>query len=606
MTTTLETAKAQIADLLQPVCGDQLEIKQAPPNVDAHLAVPLFRVAKEQRTNPKQLAQDVADSLASKLADTLFDQVSVAGGFLNFRFDTARYRRSVVDDFRRLGDAYGNSDIGHGKTVVIDYSSPNIAKPFSVGHLRSTVIGQSIKNILSCLGYTVVGDNHIGDWGTQFGKLLRAFELWGDRAEVEKDPIRHLLALYVRFHDEAEQNPVLEQEARAWFQRLEAGDAEAVELWKWVAEVSWQDFQRIYTLLGVEFEEVLGESFYNDRLQPIVDELFERGLAEWSLPPSKDAGKSDAEATEAVAKADEDAVKDKDADQDEDADKVALVHLEEHGIDTPLLIQKSDGTSLYATRDLATIRYRCEQWQPVEVLYVVGAEQKLYFQQLFLVAGMLGCDTQCVHVPFGLIRLAEGKMSTRKGRVIFLEDVLAEAVRRAEEVIEDRDLSADEKRDIARKVGLGAVKFADLSQTRTKDVLFDWDKMLSLQGDTSPYLQYAHARIRSMLRTAAEQDISPDRIDADLLSTPEETSLLEALARFPEAIQQAAAGYLPHLVANYLLTLAKDFSAFYREVPVLKAEDPALRNSRLGLCAATAHVLQRGLGLLGIECPDKM
>ncbi len=604
MTTTLETAKAQIADLLQPVCGDQLEIKHAPPNVDAQLAVPLFRAAKEQRTNPKQLAQDVADSLAPKLADTLFADVSVAGGFLNFRFDAARYRRSVVDDFRRLGDGYGGSDIGHGKTVVIDYSSPNIAKPFSVGHLRSTVIGQSIKNILTCLGYTVIGDNHIGDWGTQFGKLLRAFELWGDRGEVEKDPIRQLLALYVRFHDEAEQNPVLEEEARTWFRRLEDGDAEAVALWKWVAEVSWQDFQRIYSLLGVEFEEVLGESFYNDRLQPIVDELFERGLAEWSVPPQKDNAEKGHAQGEIETKEDPAA-----------ADKVALVHLEEHGIDTPLLIQKSDGTSLYATRDLATIRYRCERWQPVEVLYVVGAEQKLYFQQLFLVAGMLGCDTQCVHVPFGLIRLAEGKMSTRKGRVIFLEDVLAEAVRRAEEVIEDRDLSAEEKRDIARKVGLGAVKFADLSQTRTKDVLFDWDKMLSLQGDTSPYLQYAHARIRSMLRSAAEQgreeqghaeEISAAQIDADLLTTPEETALLEALARFPEAIQQAAVGYLPHLIANYLLALAKDFSAFYREVPVLRAEGEALRLSRLGLCAVTAQVLQRGLGLLGIECPEKM
>ena len=595
----LEEAKAQIADLLRPHCpADSLEVKQAPPNVDADLAVPLFRLAKERGVKPQELAAELAASL--DLSASPFAGASVSGGFLNFKLDPARYRRRVIADLRERGADYGSSDVGAGKTIVIDYSSPNIAKPFSVGHLRSTVIGQAIKNVLTCLGYRVIGDNHIGDWGTQFGKLMCAFAAWGDREQVQANPIEELLALYVRFHEEAEQDPRLEDQARAWFKRLEQGDEEAVELWRWFSQVSWQDFERIYRLLDVEFDEVLGESFYNDQLKDVVDDLFASGLAEWGEAPRPEHKPGD------KAKGEEDLAA---ADEDEPAgEKVALVHLDRYGIDTPLLFQKSDGTSLYATRDLATLRYRRQRWQPEEILYVVGGEQKLYFQQLFKVAELMGITTRCIHLPFGLIRLPKGKMSTRKGRVIFLEDVLDEAVRRAEAILEERDLSADQKREIARIVGIGSVKWADLSQTRTKDVLFDWDKMLNMQGDSAPYLQYAYVRIQSILRRAEAElgTAMSTEVDPDLLGEPAEMTLIHDLGRFPETIQQTATHYLPHLIANYLIDLARDFSTFYKEVPVLKADTPQRVAARLGLCQMTAQVLHRGLGLLGIRCPEQM
>ena len=579
MSYALDLAQEQINRLLETATGSSaFEMKKPPPTVEADLAVPLFRVAKESGENPAQLAGRLVEAL--DLSGTLLKGVFVTGGFLNFKLDDEVFIRQVFEDFERQGERYGSTEDGAGKTVVIDFSSPNIAKPFSVGHLRSTVIGDSIGRILRFLGYTVIGDNHIGDWGTQFGKLMYAFELWGDRETVAANPIEELLALYVRFHDEAEKDPTLDDAARAWFTRLEQGDARARELWQWFREVSWDEFTNTYQLLGVEFEEVLGESFYNDRLEGIVEEAFEKGIATWADLEAKSDG--------------------------EGSEKVALIHLDEHGIDTPLLIRKSDGSSLYATRDLATIQHRVETWDPVEILYVVGGEQKLYFRQVFKAAELMGYGTRCVHVPFGLIRLPKGRMSTRKGRVIFLEDVLNEAIRRAEEVLKDRDLPPAEKKEIARIVGVGAVKYADLSQTRTKDVLFDWEKMLNMQGDSAPYLQYAYVRIRSILRRAENEDLSPGLVDPGLLSEPQEIVLVKSLARFPEAVRTAGAGSFPHVVAGYLIGLARDFSSFYKHVSVLKAETPALVATRLHLCRLTARSLRTGLGLLGIECPERM
>ncbi len=588
----LEIAESQIQGLLEKICGtSNFEMKTPPANVDADLAVPLFRAAKEAGKNPAAYAQEVAAGL--DLKGTLFEAVSVTGGFVNFKLAQQAFARRVFEDFDETGEAYGGSRRGAGKTIVIDFSAPNIAKPFSVGHLRSTVIGHSLYKTLSFLGFRVIGDNHIGDWGTQFGKLLYAFEAWGDRDKVTASPIREMLALYVRFHEEAEGNPDLERHARDWFRRLEEGDPEANEIWRWARDASWEEFQKIYQRLGVKFDEVLGESFYNDRLDAVVEDAFAKGLAEWgeieAAPAAEKKGSEDSEgAGEQTAKR-----------------KVALIHLDKHGIDTPLLIQKSDGTSLYATRDLATIEHRVRTWDPVEILYVVGGEQKLYFRQLFKAAELLGSKAHCVHVPFGLIRLPMGKMSTRKGNVIFLEDVLEEAISRSEAILEDRDLSAQEKREIAEIVGIGAVKFADLSQTRTKDVLFDWEKMLNMQGDSAPYLQYAYVRTQSLRRKAAGAMLAATP-DPDLLREPLEIALLMDLARFPEAVESAARSYHPHLIANYLISLARDYSRFHKEVPVHKAETPELAATRLRLSHMTGQVLETGLGLLGIDCPTRM
>jgi arginyl-tRNA synthetase len=605
----LDDARRQIRELLESAAGSSnFEIKEAPPKVDADLSVPLFALAKERGVNPAQLAGELA--AAVPLAGTLFSALSVTGGFLNFQLDATGFVRRLFEDFARTGDGYGGSDEGAGQTIVIDYSSPNIAKPFSVGHLRSTVIGQAIYNLFVFRGYQVVGDNHIGDWGTQFGKLLVAYDRWADPAAVAASPIRELLALYVRYHEEAEADPSLDEAARGWFQRLEEGDPEARRLWQSFRDLSWKDFERVYRLLGVEFDEVLGESFYNDRLEGVVEQAFASGVAEWGEIEARAA------ATEEAAGDGEDDGEDGGEDGGDAAaagaepatepamEKVALIRLDDYGIETPLLIQKSDGTSLYATRDLATLAYRQERWHPEQILYVVGGEQQLYFRQLFQAAERLGIDARCVHVWFGLIRLPGGKMSTRKGRVIFLEEVLDEAVTRARAVLEERELTDAEKDEIARVVGIGAVKYADLSQTRTRDVLFDWDKMLNLQGDSAPYLQYAAVRVRSIVRKADAATLAATP-DPDLLTEPAERSLVHALAEFPQVVEAACATYFPHLVASYLVRLAREFSTFYSQVQVLQADLP-LAATRLALCRKTAQVLVRGLALLGIEAPERM
>ncbi len=583
----IEQVKTELETLLHPYFeGNEIEIRTPPPKVHADFAVPLFVMAKTKKTNPAKLAQQVVEGI--NLDGTLFRQAEAVGGYVNFQIDSARFNQLVFGNYRELQERYGRSDIGNGKTIVIDYSSPNIAKPFSVGHLRSTIIGQAIYNILTFLGYEVIGDNHIGDWGTQFGKLLCEYTRTGNKAAIEANPIEELLQLYVKFHEDAEQDPSLEDEGRAWFKKLERGEAEAVELWKWFSDLSWNEFQRVYTMLGVEFDEVLGESFYNDKLEAVVQETFDKGLAEWGEALARDVEESPEAGEDAPQK-----------------EQVALIRLDDYGIDTPLLIQKSDGTSLYATRDLATATYRIERWNPEEILYVVGGEQQLYFRQWFKALELLDYSTTLNHIWFGLVRLPEGRMSTRKGRVIYLEDVLNEAISRTQEFLKDRELTEEEKRDIARIVGVGAVKYTGLAQNRIKDVVFDWDTMLTMQGNSGPYLQYAYVRIRSILRKW-EGEIDLNQVDGAVLTRPEEHNLIKTIAEFPAVVKQAADGYYPHVIAAYLFSLAQTFSGFYKDVPVLKAENDALKHSRLYLCQMTGTVLKSGLALLGIECPAKM
>jgi arginyl-tRNA synthetase len=568
------------------------EVRDVEGGIDADLAVPLFRIAKERgehcptgaaAANPQALAERLAASIPLK--GTRFASATALKGYLNLRFDKARFAQEVIADFSRDPERYGSSEAGVGRTIVIDYSSPNIAKPFSVGHLRSTIIGQALHNILSYLGYHVVGDNHLGDWGTQFGKLLCAFNRWGNEEELERNPTAHLLSLYVRFHEEAKTSPNLELEARDWFRRLETGDEKARSLWQRFVKFSTTEFGRIYDLLKVRFDSMRGESAYEDRLAGVISRALERGVARREKP-----------AAAMVTGGDE-------VGPDE---TVVIIPLDDAGIETPLILQKSDGTSLYATREIATAEYRIEHWHPEKMLYVVGKEQELYFRQFSAALAKLGINVPCIHVTFGLVRLPEGRMSTREGRVVFLEDVIAEAVRRAEVVVRDRDLSAEEKGNISRIVGIGAIKYADLSQSRIKEVVFDWNRMLALDGDSAPYLQYAYTRTRSILRKDEGQRTKDEVPDATCFALPEEFALLKSVARFPDAIASAAESYEPHRIAGRIYRVARDFSAFYDKAPVLKAETPELRDARLYLVEMTGKVLATGLSLLGIEVTDRM
>jgi arginyl-tRNA synthetase len=578
----LERSRAEVHRLLATVglTVPVAEIRDSEGEAAADIAVPLFRIAKDGRRNPVQLAEELADRL--DLADTGLAEVTALRGYLNFRLDPAAFNREVVADYRRDPAGWGRSTEGRNRPVVIDYSSPNIAKPFSVGHLRSTIIGQALHNILAWRGWRPVGDNHLGDWGTQFGKLLCAFERWGSEEELDRAATGHLLQLYVRFHDEAKTNPDLERHARDWFRRLEAGDDEARRRWRRFAEISRAEFDRIYDLLGVEIDHALGESFYEDRLQPLVERALAAGIARHEKP-------------EATAGTGEDGVN-----PDE---TVVLIPLAEHGIATPLILQKSDGTSLYATRELATAEYRIERWHPARLLYVVGNEQELYFRQFAVALRLLGHDVPVTHVNFGLIRLPEGRLSTRAGRVILLEDVMREAVTRARAVVADRDMPEAEKDELARIVGVGALKYADLSQSRVKEVVFDWNRMLALDGDSAPYLQYAHTRCRSILRKAGAP---PGEFDPAVLARPEEAALIRRLARFPQAVGAAARSFEPHRIANHVYRTAQDFSTFYAAAPVLGAETPELRSARLFLVEMTAATIRTGLRLLGIGAPERM
>ncbi|MGC8797590.1 MAG: arginine--tRNA ligase [candidate division WOR-3 bacterium] len=556
------------------------DIKTGEPGIDADLAVVVFRLAKLNKTAPDQFARYLAEKLT--LRDTPFTAVQAVGGYLNLKFHPAELARQVFTDYQEITH-YGSFTLGQGKTIVIDYSSPNIAKPFSIAHLRSTIIGQALYNIYTFLGYRVIGDNHLGDWGTQFGNLLCAFELWGDEQQLQQNPTAHLFELYVRFHQQASQNPELKKKGREWFRRLENGDPVARTRWQRFVELSKREFARVYELLGVRFDVTLGESFYTDRVPAVIDRALSLGIARREKPPAGQTAEDEAVGAD---------------------EPVLLIPLDRFGINVPLILQKSDGTSLYATREIATAEYRIQQWQPEKILYVVGNEQQFYFKQFNAAMKLLGYDVPCVHVNFGLIRLPGGRLSTRTGRVILLEEVIREAIERAKAILQSRDLPSGEKDEIARKVGIGAIKYADLSQNRIKEVIFDWDRMLSLAGDSGPYLQYAYTRTRSIIRKAGINEFNS--ANPALLVTTEERNLLYQIARFPDAVLAAALNYEPHRIAGCLYALAREFSVFYDRIPVIAAPKPELKLSRLALVEMTSTVIKTGLNLLGIEVMERM
>ncbi|PKM79167.1 MAG: arginine--tRNA ligase [Firmicutes bacterium HGW-Firmicutes-13] len=555
--------------VLQPLVQlTQREIEQhlgIPPDPDmGDYAFPCFILSKAWNRSP----QEISAFLAQKITPVEWiKEAKSAGPYLNFFCDRELLARETLQDISKRKEKYGWLEEGKGNNVVIDYSAPNIAKPFGIGHLRSTVIGNSLYRLHEALGYNCVGINHLGDWGTQFGKLMVAYKQWGSEKSLEKDPIEYLYELYVKFHQEAAAHLNLEEEARSWFKKLEDGEDEAVGLWKKFRELSLQEFRRVYDRLDIKFDAEQGESFYNEMLSSTVEMLINRGLAK-------------------------------------ESEGALIVDLKNYDL-PPCLLRKKDGATLYATRDLCAAVYRFEHYKFSQMIYVVGAAQSLHFQQIFKVLELMGFPwaNRCVHVPFGLIKFKEGKMSTRMGNLIFLEDVINKAVELGREIIEEKNPGLKDKERVAEMVGIGAVIFGDLSNDRIKDIDFDWDKVLDFTGETSPYIQYAHARICSILRKV-DSNISSE-VNFDLLNREEEQALILQLARFDENIKKAAENYKPSVLARYLIELTKNFNYFYHRCPVLTAENE-LKVARLFLIDGVRQVLVNGLYLLGIKAPQEM
>ena len=538
---------------------------EVPPNKEmGDFAFPCFRLAKVFRKAPNMIAADLAESIEAK--DEI-SKVMPLSGYVNFFVNKSQLAENVIKDVLTKKENYGHSDLGQGKAVVIDFSSPNIAKPFHIGHIRTTVIGNALYKIYDSQGYNVVRVNHLGDYGTQFGKLIVAFKLWGSKEAVEANPIPELLKLYIQFHDEAEKKPEMEDEARAWFTKLENGDEEAKALWQWFRDESLKEFARVYDLLDIEFDSYAGESFYSDKMDTVIEQIKEKGLLQESQGTN-------------------------------------VVDLEEYNM-PPALITKNDGSTLYMTRDLAAAIYRKNTYDFDKCIYVVGSQQALHFQQLFKVLELMGFEwsKDLIHVPFGMVALEEGTMSTRKGRVVFLEDVLKQAIEKTKETVLSKNPNAKNVDEISKQVGVGAVVFQELSNSRVKDYTFSWERTLSFEGETGPYVQYTHARCCAVLRKANEE-VTTD-INYDLLSDGDAAEVLKVIGSFNKSILSAMRRNEPHIVTRFVLDLAQAFNKFYHDNPIL-VEDEELRKARLALVAATRQTLENGLGILGMHAPERM
>ena len=544
-----KSLKEKIEDLtLEEIVG----LIEVPPNSEmGDYAFPCFRLAKVFRKAPNMIAADIAQSIE---ANEAISKVEPAGGYVNFFVNKSQLAKTVINDVLTKGKDYGHSDLGKDKTVVIDFSSPNIAKPFHIGHIRTTVIGNALYKIYDSQGYNTIRVNHLGDYGTQFGKLIVAFKKWGSKEAVEANPIPELLKLYIQFHDEAEKHPEMEDEARAWFTKLENKDKEAVDLWQWFRDESLKEFSRVYDLLDIEFDSYAGESFYSDKMDRVIDII-------------------------------------KDKDLLKESEGTNIVDLEEYNM-PPALITKKDGSTLYMTRDLAAALYRKENYDFEKCIYVVGSQQSLHFQQLFKVLELVGFDwaKDMVHVPFGMVALEEGTMSTRKGRVVFLEDVLKQAIEKTKETMLAKNPNAKNVDEIAKQVGVGAVVFQELSNSRIKDYTFSWERTFSFEGETGPYVQYTHARCCSVLRKA-NMEVSTD-IDYNLLTDADSSEVIKLIASFNKNILVALRKNEPHIVTRFVLDLAQAFNKFYHENPIL--------------VAATKQTIENALALLGMGAPERM
>ena len=535
---------------------------EVPPTNDmGDYALPCFRLAKVLRKSPALIASELA---ASFPRDGIISEVTAVNGYLNFKVDRLGYAEATLAEVLHKGEKYGSSDIGGGKTICIDYSSINIAKPFHIGHLSTTVIGSALYKILQFSGYKVVGINHLGDYGTQFGKLIVAYKRWGDKEKIEKGKLRELMRIYVKFHEEAEKHPELEDEARHYFKLIEDGDKEANELFCWFKELTLQEVQKIYDRLNVKFDSYAGESFYNDKMQPIIDELKEKGLLKIS-------------------------------------DGAAIVDLEAYGM-PPCLILKKDGSSLYATRDMAAAVYRKKTYDFYKCLYVVAYQQDLHFRQFFKVLELMGKEwaKDLVHVSYGMVSMEDGAMSTRTGKVVFLEDVLDKCVEKARAVIEEKNVALENKDEIARQVGTGAVIFSALYNNKIKDIVFSFDKVLNFDGETCPYVQYTGARCNSVLKKGG--DIGEYKVEN---LTDEEYALVALLGNFPSVVREAGEKYEPSFVTRFAVELAKAYNKFYIANKIIGSEEN-VKNFRLALTKAVKITLENAFRLLGIEIPEKM
>ena len=538
---------------------------EVPPNKDmGDFAFPCFKLAKVFRKAPNMIAAELSEKIEAK---GVISNVTPLGGYINFFVNKSQLAETVIKDVLTKKEKYGHSDLGKDKTIVIDFSSPNIAKPFHIGHIRTTVIGNALYKIYDSQGYNTVRINHLGDYGTQFGKLIVAFKLWGNKEAVEANPIPELLKLYIQFHDEAERHPEMEDEARAWFTKLENEDKEAKELWQWFRDESLKEFARVYDLLDIEFDSYNGESFYSDKMDRVIDIIKDKGLLQESQGTN-------------------------------------IVDLEEYNM-PPALITKNDGSTLYMTRDLAAALYRKENYDFEKCIYVVGSQQSLHFQQLFKVLELVGFEwaKDMVHVPFGMVALEEGTMSTRKGRVVFLEDVLKQAIEKTKETMLTKNPNALNVDEIAKQVGVGAVVFQELSNSRIKDYTFSWSRTLSFEGETGPYVQYTHARCCAVLRKA-EEEVTTD-INYELLNDVDSAEVLKVIASFNKTILNAMRKNEPHIITRFVLDLAQAFNKFYHDNSIL-VEDAELRKARLALVCATRQALENGLKLLGMQAPERM
>ena len=558
-----ELIASELAKVIDSLDQDAiLNLLEQPKSSDlGDIAFPAFSLAKVERKAPQAIAADIAE----KIDQSAFEKVVATGPYVNFFLDKSKISDQVIKSVIEAGADYGQQDEGHGQNITIDLSSPNIAKPFSVGHLRSTVIGDALSNIFRKMGYNTIKINHLGDWGKQFGLLMVAYKKWGSKEAVEANPIDELLKIYVRINAEIENDPELDEEGRKWFKKLEDGDPEATELWQWFRDESLVEFNRIYKLLGVEFDSLNGEAFYNDKMDEAVQILEDKGL----LKESKGA---------------------------------SIVELDDVNL-PPAMIKKSDGATLYITRDIATAIYRARTYNFVKNIYAVGQEQSNHFRQLKAVLKKMGFDwsDDMVHVDFGLVTKNRQKLSTRKGNIILLEPTLQEAISRAKAQIEEKNPELENKEEVAHAVGVGAVKFYDLKTDRRNGYDFDLEAMVSFEGETGPYVQYAYARIQSILRKA---NFTPSTDATYSLSDPESWEIIKLLQDFSRVVKRAAENYDPSLIAKYAINLAQAFNKYYAHTRILD-ESPE-RESRLALSYSTAVVLKEALRLLGVDAPEKM
>lgn len=538
-----------------------IEIPPQPEMGD--FAFPCFQLSKVLRKAPQMIASD----LVEKLDKEGFENITVSGPYVNFFVDKSVLCKNVIEKVLEEGDNYGSSSVGQGEVITMDYSSPNIAKPFHVGHLFTTVLGNSLYKTYISQGYKPVAINHLGDWGTQFGKLISAFKRWGDEEALENEPIKEMLRIYVKFHDEAEKNPELEDEGREYFKNLEEGREEEVMFWNKFKDCGLSDFQKVYDMLDVKFDSYAGESFYNDKTDAIIAEVDEKGILV-------------------------------------DSNGAKVVMLDEYNM-PPCIVEKADGATIYATRDLAAAKYRKDTYDFKKSLYIVGKDQALHFKQVFTTLKLMGYDwaDNCIHVPFGIVKFADKKLSTRKGDVVFLEDVLNESVSKTLDIINEKNPTLENKEDVAKKIGIGAIVFTYLKNHRERDIVFDWKEMLSFEGETAPYVQYTYARGKSILRKFGSIE---GEVDYSKLNSKEEFELIKLLSNFNDAALAALDKSEPCMISRYVLDVAKAFNKFYNNHSIAATEDSAQKNARLKMVEATCQVIKNALYLLGLEVVEKM